>query len=142
MLYNRIVGWPVEFTQMASQAEEDINGGRRRRFRLRRVLGLGCLGVFLATCALVGVLAVALQSGPVEIQLPGNSALKLGSSNFVLSNSSFQNGTTYFVDFKGSGVRSILELHELTDNHSFEVVLHHAAKGEQKEQQLVTVPMP
>src|SRR5438552_1592150 len=107
---------------MDSPVQGELENTRRKRFRPRRVLGLGCLGLFLAMCALVGVLAVALQNGPVEVQLPGNNALKLGSSNFVLSNSSFQNGTTYFVDFGGNGVRSIVELHDLTDNHSLEVV--------------------
>ena len=127
---------------MATQAQEDMNDGQSRRFHPRRVLGLGCLGLFFVMCAMVGILVVALQSGPVELQLPGSSALKLGSSNFVLSNASFQSGTTYFVDFTSSGVRSILEFHDLTDNHSLEVVFHHATKGAQKEEHLLTLPEP
>jgi hypothetical protein len=115
---------------------------RSRRLRPRRALGVGCLALFLVTCAILGALVVALQSGPVEIALPGNSALKFGSDNFVLSNSSFQNGTTYYADFKAIGIRDILEIHDLKDTHSFEIVLHQATKDEQKEQRLLAMPSP
>jgi hypothetical protein len=114
----------------------------KRTLRPRRVLGVGCLALCLVTCAAFGALVVALQSGPVEIALPGNSALKFGSDNFVLSNSSFQNGTTYYADFKAIGIRDILEIHDLKDTHSFEIVFHHATKDEQKEQRLLAVPSP
>src|SRR5437870_12907251 len=111
---------------------------RARRLRPRRVLGVGCLALCLVVCAGLGAIGVALRNGPVQVGLPNNSLLKLGSDSFVLSNSSFQNGTTYYADFSGNGARSILELHSLTDSHSFEVVLHHATRDEQREQHLLT----
>jgi hypothetical protein len=119
-----------------------ISGTRTRRLRPRRVFGVGCLVLCLLACAAVGAVAVALQAGPVQIGLPNNNLLKLGSDSFVLSNSSFQNGTTYYADFSGNGVRSILELHDLTDSHSFEIVLHHATKDEQREHHLLALPSP
>src|ERR687883_1469586 len=124
--------------EMASVAA----GVRARRSRARRVLGVGCLALCLLTCAGLGAVGFALRNGPIQIALPNNSMLKLGSDNFVLSNSSFQNGTTYYADFSGNGVRSILELHDLTDSHSFEIVLHHATKDEQREQHLLTLQSP
>jgi hypothetical protein len=90
----------------------------------------------------VGAVVVALQAGPVAIGLPNNNVLKLGSDNFVLSSSSFQNGTTYYFDFSGNGVRHILELHDLTDSHSFEIVVHQAVGGNLDEHRLITLPSP
>src|SRR5437773_5137063 len=68
-------------------------GTRARRLRPRRVLGVGCLVLCLVVCAVLGAVGVALRNGPVQVGLPNNSMLKLGSDSFVLSNSSFQNGT-------------------------------------------------
>jgi hypothetical protein len=124
------------------EAGSSKTGTRRRGFRPRRVLGIGCLVVCLVLCAAIGGIAVALQAGPVEIGLPNNNLLKLGSDDFVLSNSSFQNGTTYYVDLNGNGARSILELHNLKDTHSLEIVFNHATKDEQREHHLLTLPSP
>lgn len=87
------------------------------RNRLRRRLVLGCLVPFLVLCAALGLVTSAVIGGPVEINLPGAAVLKLGHDDFVLSNYSFQNGTTYFIDLKGTDVRDILELHVLPDTH-------------------------
>ena len=133
--------WKMEAVETSGE-DGAVAGRRARRWRPRRVLGVGCLALWLVVCAGVGAVAVALRSGPVQIGLPNNSALKFGSDSFVLSNSSFQNGATYYADFSGNGVRSILELHDLTDSHNFEIVLHHATKDEQREQHLLTVPSP
>src|SRR5690349_17996558 len=95
---------PVETTKI-EPAESAVPAPRpTRKLRPRRVLGAGCLVLCLLSCAAVGALVVALQSGPVELALPGNSALKFGSDNYVLSNSSFQDGTTYYADFKAAGL--------------------------------------
>ena len=110
--------------------------------RARRVLGVGCLAVLVATCSGVAALGYALKDGPVTMSLPGNAALQIGSDDFVLSNDSFQNGTTYFADLKGTDARNILELHVLSDTHSLELVLQHATKTEQSENHLLTVPAP
>ena len=133
--------WQMEAVETSGEGGA-IAGTRARRWRPRQVVGVGCLVLCLVVCAGVGAVGVALRSGPVQIGLPNNSVLKLGSDSFVLSNSSFQNGTTYYADFSGNGVRSIVELHELTDSHSLEIVLHHATKDEQREQHLLTVPSP
>src|SRR5207249_10173439 len=98
--------------------------------------------VLLMLCVGVGVVAMALQGGPVTFHLLNGSALKLGSDDFVLSNASFQNGTTYYADLKGSGERDILEIHDLRYTHSIEIVLHHATKDQQRESHLVTLPSP
>src|SRR5688500_17199918 len=74
-------------------------------FRLWRSLRVGCLLVIIGLCAGVGALVMALQSGPVELKMPGESFLKIGSDDFVMSNYSFQNGTTYYLDVDGNGVR-------------------------------------
>src|SRR5580765_298002 len=96
--------------------------------RARRLVGLGCLTLLVLLCASMSGLGYALSGGPVTLNLPGNGALKLGSDDFILSGDSFQDGTTYFADFKATGVRNILELHVLSDSHTMEVVLHHATK--------------
>ena len=107
-----------------------------------RVLRLGCLIVLLFICAAVSSLAFALQGGPVDLQLPGSSTLKIGSDDFVLSNFSFKNGTTYYIDLNAGSSRDILQVQYLEDNHSLQVVLHRASKGDREEDHLLTVPLP
>jgi len=116
-------------------------GGRRSRIA-RRGAGLGCLIMLLVLCSALGALGLALKSGPVTLSLPGNTALNLGSDNFVLSDYSFQNGTTYFADLKGNDVRNILEFRVLADKRNVEIVLHQATKDKQGDKRLLTVPMP
>ncbi|MFL5732020.1 MAG: hypothetical protein ACJ78Q_02370 [Chloroflexia bacterium] len=125
-----------------NEPETTAPAAKKPRRRSLRILGTGCLLLCLFLCSGVGLLALALQSGPVQIGLPNNNFLKLGSDNLVLSNSSFQNGTTYYLDLNGNGVRNILELHNLTDLHTFEIVLNHATKDDQREHHLLTMPSP
>ena len=114
-----------------------------RRVRRRwRTLGAGCLGMVLLVCGGAGALAVALQSGPVALNVPLMGALKVGSNDVVLSNYSFQNGTSYFVDLNGNGVRNILELNYLEDNNSLQLVLHHSTRKDKSENELLTWKMP
>jgi hypothetical protein len=108
----------------------------------RRVLATGCLLALLVTCGGLAALGYALNDGPVTLALPALGALRLGTDDFVLSNSSFQDGTTYYADLKGTGVRNILEVHVISDKHSIEVVLHHATKEEQQETHLFDLPGP
>jgi hypothetical protein len=122
--------------------EERPEATRPKPRRARRTLGVGCLVVLVLLCGGLTALGVALKDGPVTLGLPGNNALKLGSDDFVLSNSSFQDGTTYYADLKGDAVRNIIELHVLPDKRTMEIVLHHASKDEQSENHLFDVPMP
>jgi hypothetical protein len=87
-------------------------------------------------------LAVALQSGPVAIDLLFGNHLKLGSDDFVLSNYSFQEGTTYYLDLNGGGVRNILQVEYLEEHHSLQLVLHHSSKGDRKENHLLEMKLP
>jgi hypothetical protein len=114
----------------------------RRGVRWRRTLSVGCLAPVLLVCGGAGVLVAALQSGPVVLNLPAAGALKLGSNDVVLSNYTFQNGTSYFVDLNGSGVRNILELNYLEDTNSVEVVLHHSTRKVKAEHELLEWKMP
>ncbi|HST05614.1 MAG TPA: hypothetical protein VLQ48_12885 [Chloroflexia bacterium] len=107
-----------------------------------RVLRVGCLSLFLVMCAAVSSLAVALQSGPVSLTLPVAGGIKIGSDDFVLSNYSFQNGTTYYFDLDSGGTRNILQLEYLEDTRSLQLVLHHSTKGDRQENKLVTVTIP
>ena len=109
---------------------------------LGRVARTGCLLVMVGLCASVGAIAMALQSGPLELKVPGDSLLKLGSDDFVMSNYSFQNGTTYYLDLDGNGVRNIVQLHFMTDNRKLELVLHHASKETVRDSTLLTMPVP
>jgi hypothetical protein len=107
-----------------------------------RVFRVGCLVVLLFMCAAISSLAFALQGGPVDLRLPGSSTLKIGSDDFVLSNFSFKNGTTYYIDLNAGSSRDILQLQHLEDTHSLQLVLHRATKGDREEDHLVTVPLP
>ncbi len=113
-----------------------------RRRSSMRVLRVGCLGLLLTMCGGLGLLTWGLQSGPVTLQLLGNNVLKLGSDDFVLSNYSFQNGTTYYIDLNGNNVRNILQLHYIEDKHRLELVLHYADRGEQSEHHLAELSLP
>lgn len=100
------------------------------------------MGLLFTLCGVAGMLVFALQTGPVTLPLLGGNTLKVGSDSFVLSNYSFQNGTTYFLDLNGNGVRSIVQLHYLSDSHSLELVLHHADKTSEGDNQLATMRLP
>ncbi len=118
------------------------NPSTRRKLRVRHAIRLGCLGSLLTVCGSVGVLVFALQSGPMTMHLLGGNMLSLGSDSFVLSNYSFQNGITYFLDLNGNGVRNIVQLHYLSDSRSLELVLHHADKTREGDSQLATMSLP
>jgi hypothetical protein len=98
--------------------------------------------MLLFVCGGVGLLVVALSSGPVTLGMPGRTELKLGSNDTVLSNFSFQEGTTYYFDLSGNGVRNIIELNYLQASRSLELVVHHSTKQEQSEKQLLTMKLP
>gem|GEM_PF-5700708 len=112
------------------------------RRKQRRVLKLGCLSVLLLLCAGLSTLALTVQSGSLHLIFPGGNVLKVGADNFVMSNYSFQNGSTYFLDLNGNGVRNILQFHYLSDNKTVELVFHHANNTEMKNYQLLTMPLP
>ena len=78
----------------------------------------------------------------MHLELPGGHTLKAGSDDFVLSNYSFQKGTTYFLDLDGNGVRHIIELHSLTDSNTVELVFHSADREGTDERHLLTLPLP
>ncbi len=116
--------------------------GRRQRQSLKRFVKMGCLGLLLVLCGGVGLLGWALQSGPLTLNLVGNNVLRLGSDDFVLSNYSFQNGTTYYVDLNGNDVRNILQLHYIEDSHRLELVLHYASKSEMNQHRIAEMSLP
>jgi hypothetical protein len=131
----------------ARQSDEQATAGDNERVARPprvgwRVFRVGCLVVLLFMCAVVSSLALALQGGPVDLRLPGSNTLKIGSDNFVLSNSSFKNGTTYYIDLNGGSSRDILQFQYLEDTHSLQLVLHRATKGDREEDHLLTVPLP
>lgn len=126
---------PVETTLATPQRPQSRRGALR-------LFKFGCLALLLMLCGGVGLLSWALQSGPVALQLVGNNTLKLGSDDFVLSNYSFQTGTTYYIDLNGNGVRNILQLNYLEDTHRVELVLHYADKSEQGEHHLGEMALP
>ena len=114
----------------------------KRGFSPWRVMRAGCLVVLVGLCSSLGAIAMALQSGPVQLEMPGDSLLKLGSDDFVMSNYSFQNGTTYYLDLDGNGVRNIVQLHYIADSRKLELVLHHATKDVMRDSNLFTIPIP
>ncbi|MEO8288760.1 MAG: hypothetical protein ABI670_20260 [Chloroflexota bacterium] len=130
----------TEQTTDGTQSDGAALPGRRRKGHA--LWRWGCLGVALFSCGGFGVLAVALQSGPIVLAIPGGTAVKLGSNDTVLRNSSFKAGTSYFFDLNGNGVRNILELNYLEDSHSLELVLHHSTKQERAENQLLHMNLP
>jgi hypothetical protein len=121
---------------------ERANGQARGRRSVIRRLGCGCAALLLVLCSAFGILVAALQSGPLMVRLSGNTSLEVGSENFVLSNYSFQNGTSYFFDVNGSGVRNILQVNYLSDSRHLELVIHHSTKEVQVEQHLVDLSVP
>ena len=120
----------------------DIERIARPRRTGWRVLRVGCLAVLLFTCAAVSSLVFALQGGPVDLRLPSSSTLKIGSDDFVLSNFSFKDGTTYYIDLDAGTSRDILQLQYLESTRSLQLVLHRATKGDREEDHLLTVPLP
>lgn len=114
----------------------------RKPRRRRRLIQGGCLVLFVVVCTLLGGLGLALRTGPVQVGLPGNTSLRLGSDNFVLSNYSFQNGTTYYADLSGSGVRNILEIHLLSDARRLEIVVHYATHAAERDDHLLDLSIP
>jgi hypothetical protein len=118
------------------------SGAGREKQKRWRALRWGCLGLLLIACGGVGVLVAALLSGPVTLEMPGGTQVEVGSQASVLSNFTFQNGTSYYLDVLGNGVRNIVELNYLEDSHSIEVVLHHSTKQERDEQQLLKMKLP
>ncbi len=114
----------------------------RARSKARRVLAVGCLGLIFTTCLALGVFAFALRAGALMMPLPGGTTARFGGDAFVLSNYSFQNGQTYYADFKGNGVRNIVELHLLGDGKRLELVFHHSTAAEQQESHLLDMPLP
>jgi len=120
-------------------AQEEVTG---HPHTVRRALKFGCLILLLAMCSCLGTLAIALQRGPVNIALPWGNSVRIGSDDFVLKDYSFRNGTTYFIDWNGNGARNILEFRFTEDNHSLDVVVHHADPQAQGESKLITVELP
>ena len=110
--------------------------------RVRRALKIGCLATLLGMCSCSGALLVALQNGPVVVGLPGGPTLRIGSDDFVLSNYSFREGTTYYVDLEMGGARNILEFRRIEDSGKLELVVHHADRNTQGETRLLTLDVP
>lgn len=131
----------AEDSKPVAQTPEASQRAKPRRSTMR-VFKSGCLGLLLLLCGTLGFLAWALQSGPVTLQFLGNNTLRLGSDDFVLSNYSFQNGTTFYVDLNGNDVRNILQLHYLKDTNRLELVLHYAGKSEEGEHHLAEMSLP
>jgi hypothetical protein len=123
------------------EQREEATASRPARPR-KRWLRVGCLGLLLFLCCGVGVLVAALRAGPVALQVPGGTELRVGSQDMVLSNYTFQNGTSYYMDLLGNGVRNIVEVNYLEDSRSVEIVLHHSTKEEQVEKQLLEMKVP
>lgn len=98
--------------------------------------------MLLLLCGGAALLTWGLQSGPVTLPVLGGNVLRVGSDDFVLSNYSFQEGTTYYIDLNGNGVRNILQLHYLKSTNRVELVLHYADKEEQGERRLGEVGLP
>ena len=125
---------------------QPVGGGtlraRKKGLGLLRMARAGCLVVIIGLCVSVGAVVMALQSGPLQITMPGGGLVKIGSDDFVMSNYSFQNGTTYYLDLDGNGVRNIVQLHYMAESRKLEMVLHHATKDVMRDSNLFTVPIP
>jgi hypothetical protein len=89
-----------------------------------------------------GLLVATVGAGEDGLALPGGNVLRAGSDDFVLSNYSFQNGTTYFLDLDGNGVRSIVEVQRLSDIGTIQVVVHRATREQMAKHRLVSLPGP
>ncbi len=107
-----------------------------------RVFKGGCLLFLLALCGGLTLLTAAVVAGDSGVALPGGSVLKVGADNFVLSNYSFQDGTSYFIDLNGNGTRNIVELNYLSTGRKVEFVLHYANREAEGEHRLATLPLP
>ena len=136
---------PESQAEIIQPTNEDAAPARaipRQRRTAWRVLKFGCLGIFLLMCGLISGITIALQSGPVNMSLPFSNTLKLGSDDFVLSNYSFQDGNTYYLDLNGNGTRNILQIEYIEDTHSLQLTLHHSSKSSNEENQLLRVRLP
>jgi hypothetical protein len=111
-----------------------------RKPRTWRPLRVGCLGLLLLACCGPAALVAAATAGP--LQLPGGTELRAGSDDVVLSNFTFQNGTSYFLDMNASGVRTILEANYLEDTRTVELVLHHSTREDRAEHRLLSWQVP
>jgi hypothetical protein len=111
-----------------------------RKPRRSRSLRLGCLVLLLIVCGGFATLVGAATAGPLI--MPGGAELRAGAEDVVLSNFSFQNGTTYFLDLQGSGVRTIIETNYLEDTRTIEIVLRHSTREDRFEHRLLSWPLP
>lgn len=111
-----------------------------RKSRTWRPFRLGCAGLLLLACGGPAALVAAAAAGPLH--LPGGAELRAGSEDVVLSNFTFQNGTSYFLDLHGSGARTILGANYLEDTHILELVLHHSTREDRVEQRLLSWQVP
>jgi hypothetical protein len=127
---------------MVAMTEGDPRPTKRRPSRLRSALKFTCLGAMLTVCGACGLLAVALQNGPVEWGLPGGNTLRIGSEDFVLSDYSFKQGTTHSFDLDGNGVRTILQLQYLEESRTWELVLHQASRERISDHKLFSWQVP
>lgn len=119
------------------------NGERlSKRSRLPRTLKFGCIVMLVLLCGVMSTLLLTVRSGSIDLAFPGDNVLKLGTDSFVMSNYSFQNGSTYFLDFNGNGVRNILQFHYISDNKTVELVYHHASNTEMRNHQLLAISLP
>jgi len=109
---------------------------------IKRTVKLGCLSIVLLLCGGISTLLLTVRSGSLDLVFPGENVLKLGTDSFVMSNYTFQNGSTYFLDFNGNGVRNILQVHYLSDKNTLELVYHHASNAEMQNHQLLTMSLP
>jgi len=114
---------------------------RGKHRQLSRAL-LAAVITIVLSCGLLGAIVAGLVQGRVEVALPGAAVLRSGSDDFVLSNYSFQNGTTYFIDFKGYGLRAILEFQNLDDKDRVDVVINAATRDAQRMHRLISLPVP
>jgi hypothetical protein len=120
-----------------AQPESERNGRKPRSWRLLR---LGCAGLLLFACGAPAALVAAASAGP--LQLPGGGELRAGSADFVLSNFSFQNGTSYFLDLHGTGARTILEANYIESARTIELVLLHSTREDRAEHRLLSWQVP
>jgi hypothetical protein len=121
------------------QTSPDTEPSPRKPRRLRP-LRLGCLVLLLLACGGPTALVGTAVTGPLT--LPGGAELRAGTEDVVLSNFSFQNGTTYFLDLHGTGVRTIIEANYLEDSRTVELVLRHSTPEDRAEHRLFSWQLP